>query len=117
MPRKVVKPRALDFDADPTFCVGLPLEPKLILVLFAPDHRWKSAQATPLSRTVSDCLSPPMFSEMRRSFVGVIHQSCNGIERTQIKSLKCIVLYHGDPFTGCPIRNDEETINPVPHVL
>jgi hypothetical protein len=56
-----------------------------------------------------------MFSAMGRSFIGIIDQSFNGIEMARIKSPDCIVLYHGDPFTGCPIRNDEETINTVPH--
>jgi hypothetical protein len=103
MPRKVVKPGALDFDANPAFCVGLPLEQKLILVLFAPDHSWESAQATALSRTVSDRLRPPMFSELRRSFARIIDQSFNGIEVARTEPPDCVVLYHGDPFTGCPI--------------
>jgi hypothetical protein len=116
MPRKTVKPRALDFDTDPTVCIGLSLERKLILAFLAPDHSRKSAQTTPLSRTASDCLSPPMFSDMRRSFVGIIDQSFDGIEVSGIKSPDGVVLYHGDPLTGRPIRYDDETINTVPHV-
>jgi hypothetical protein len=115
MPRKIVKPRALDFDTNSTVCIGLSLEPKLILVLFAPDHSRKSAQATSLSRTASDCLSPPMFSDMRRSFVGIIDQSFDGIEVSRIKSPDCVVLYHGDPLTSHPFRYDDETINTVLH--
>jgi hypothetical protein len=99
-----VKPRALDLDTDPAICIGLSLEQKLILVLLAPDHSWKSAQATPLSRTVSDCLGSPMFPDMGRSFVGIVDQSFDGIEVARIKSPDCVVLYHGDSFASHPIR-------------
>jgi hypothetical protein len=110
-----MKPRALDFDTHRTICIGLSFEQKLILTLIAADHCWKSVQGTPLSRFVSDCLSTPMFSEMGRSFGGIVGQSFNGIEVTSIKSPDRVVLYHGNSFTGRPIGYDEETVNTVPH--
>src|ERR1700693_37648 len=115
MPRKIVKPCALDFDADLTVCIGLSFERKLILILCAAEHRWKSTQTTALSRHVSHCLSTPVFSSMRPPLGGMINQPFHGINVAQVESPDRVMLYDCDPFTGRPIGSDKEAVDAVPH--
>jgi hypothetical protein len=107
MPGKIVKPCALDFDADLTVCIGLSFERKLILILCAAEHRWKSVHGTLLSRPVSDCLSTPMSSSMRRSLGGIVDQAFDGIDVSRIESPDRIMFYDRDPFTSRPIGSDK----------
>jgi hypothetical protein len=115
MPWKFVKPCALDFDTNLAVYIGLSFERELIVVLFATDHRWKSAQGTAPSRLVSNYLSAPMFSSMRRTFSGIVDQSFDGIDVARIKSPDRIVLHHGNSFTRRPVGDDKETVNAVSH--
>jgi hypothetical protein len=116
MPRKLMKPGALDFDTDVVVCIGLSFEQELVLLLFASDHCRKSAQRAPLSRPVTKCLRAPMFTSMRYPFGRIVDYPFDGIDVTRIKSLDRVMLHDGNAFSSRPIGGDEETVNAVTHV-
>jgi hypothetical protein len=116
MPRKILKPRPLDFDSDASVRIRPSFEPKLLIPLFAFKFGWKSAHRSAVRVRIFHDLNLPIGISILSQPVEGILQPFDGIDMAPVKTPDRVIFDEGNRFNRSPIGADIETEDSVSHI-